>query len=94
VSPLLRAEAREPFAVQEKPGKRGWYKEDSENGAGWIARQVRITLSNGNQVEGRLDIVREREMDITRSVGGGEVSYPILIRAISQFEVWRRGRAD
>jgi len=33
-------------------------------------------------------------MDITRSVGGGEVSYPILIRAISQFEVWRRGRAD
>ena len=84
----------EPVAVQEEPGKQGWYEEDSENASDWIGRQVRITLSNGNQLEGRLDIVGEREMDITRSVGSGEVSYPILIRAISQFEVWRRGRAD
>lgn len=94
VEPPLPAEAMEPVAVQEEPGKQGWYEEDSENASDWIGRQVRITLSNGNQLEGRLDIVGEREMDITRSVGGGEVSYPILIRAISQFEVWRRGRAD
>lgn len=94
VEQALPAEAMEPVAVQEEPGKQQWYEEDPENAADWIGRQVRVTLSNGNQVEGRLDMVGEREMDITRSVGGGEVSYPILIRAISQFEVWRRGRAN
>jgi hypothetical protein len=29
-------------------------------------------------------------MEIVRLVGGGEVAYPIAIRLIETFEVWRR----
>ena len=65
-----------------------------ESAEQWIDRQVRVTLSNDNVVEGRLVSVSERELEVARVVAGGEVAYPMLIRAIVNFEVWRRGRAQ
>ncbi len=38
--------------------------------------------------------VSERELEVARVVAGGEVAYPMLTRAIVNFEVWRRGRAQ
>ncbi|BEH16173.1 acetylornithine deacetylase [Marinobacter shengliensis] len=92
--PQLPLEALEPVIPQEEPGVQQWYPADLDGAQSWLGRQVRVTLSNGNQVEGRLVSVGERELEVSRTVAGGEVAYPILIRAITQFDVWRRGRAD
>lgn len=80
--------------VQAQPEGRQWYPEAVENAGDWINRQVRVELSNGNEVEGRLVSVGERELEVARTVAGGEVAYPILIRAITRFEVWRRGQQN
>lgn len=93
-APQLPLEAMEPVVPREDPGVLQWYADELENAQIWIGRQVRVTLSNGNQVEGRLVSVGERELEVSRTVAGGEVAYPILIRAIRQFDVWRRGRPD
>lgn len=77
---------------QEVPGQQGWYAASLENASEWIGRQVRVTLSNDNVVEGRLVSVSERELEVARVVAGGEVAYPMLMRAVTGFEVWRRGR--
>jgi hypothetical protein len=92
--PQLPLEALEPVPPREEPGVQQWYPAELEGAQAWLGRQVRVTLSNGNQVEGRLVSVGERELEVSRTVAGGEVAYPILIRAITQFDVWRRGRAD
>ncbi len=94
VEPALPAQAMEPVVPPEDPDFEQWYPDSVENANTWLGRRVRVTLSNENQVEGgRLVSVGERDMEIARTVaGGGEVAYPpILIRAITQFEVWRRG---
>ncbi|MFO8141756.1 MAG: acetylornithine deacetylase [Marinobacter sp.] len=92
--PQLPLEAMQPVLPREEPGVQQWYAEELDTAQTWIGRQVRVTLSNDNQVEGRLVRVGERELEISRTVAGGEVSYPIRIRAIRQFGVWRRGRPD
>ena len=86
--------AVEPVVQPEDPAVESWYQEPIESGNQWLGRQVRVTLSNGNSVEGRLVSVGERELEVARLVGGGEVVYPMLIRAVDTFEVWRRGRAQ
>lgn len=87
-------EALEPVVPRENPAFPRWYTEDLEQAATWDGRKVRVTLSNGNVVEGRLASVTGRELEVTRAVAGGEVAYPIAVRAITTFEVWRRGHAQ
>lgn len=84
--------AVEPVVPREDPETERWYPADLESADQWIDRQVRVTLSNDNVVEGRLVSVSERELEVARVVAGGEVAYPMLIRAITGFEIWRRGR--
>jgi hypothetical protein len=86
--------AVEPVVPREGPEAKSWYPADLENAGQWIDRQVRVTLSNDKTVEGRLVSVSERELEVARVIAGGEVAYPMLIRAITNLEVWRRGRAQ
>ena len=92
--PVIPPQALEPVAPREDPDTRQWYPGDLASADGWLGQQVRVTLNNGKQVEGRLARVGERELEIVRMIGSGEASYPILKRAIRTFEVWRRGRPD
>lgn len=71
----------------------GWNIADRDNAESWIGRTVRVTLENGNVVEGRLESVGDSRMEIARLMDGGEVAYPIAIRLIATFEVWRHGQA-
>lgn len=71
----------------------GWNFADRENAESWIGQTVRVTLENGNVVEGRLVSVGDSRMEIARLMDGGEVAYPIAIRMVATFEVWRRGQA-
>lgn len=86
--------AVEPVVPREDPETESWYPANPETAEQWIDRQVRVTLSNGNVVEGRLVSVSERELEVARVIAGGEVGYPMAVRAITDFEVWRRGRAQ
>lgn len=86
--------ARKQAVRQEIPGEEGWYADSVENASSWIGYRVRVTLSNNNVVEGRLERVGERELEVARPVGGGEVAYPMLLRAVAEFDVWRRGRGQ
>ncbi|SOB77717.1 hypothetical protein SAMN04488490_3543 [Marinobacter sp. LV10R510-11A] len=85
-------EALEPMVPRENPEITRWHTEDLEQATAWVGRKVRVTLSNGNVVEGRLASVTEQELEVSRTVAGGEVAYPITARAITSFEVWRRGQ--
>lgn len=85
-------EALEPVVPRENPAITRWHTEDLEQATTWVGRKVRVTLSNGNVVEGRLASVTERELEVARTVAGGEVGYPIAMRAITSFEVRRRGQ--
>ncbi len=71
----------------------GWNAADADNAESWVGRTVRVTLENGNVVEGRLVSVDDSRMEIARLMDGGEVAYPIAIRLIATFEVWRHGQA-
>jgi len=94
VAPELPKEALEPVVPRENPEITSWYTEDLEQASTWTGRKIRVTLSNGNVVEGRLASVTERELEVARKVAGGEVAYPIAVRAITAFEVWRRGETQ
>lgn len=83
-----------PAAEELDPGEPGWHRDAVDNAGNWVGRQVRVTLSNDNVVEGRLVSVTDRELEVARVVAGGEVAYPMLVRAIVGFEVWRLGRGD
>ncbi|MBQ0831684.1 acetylornithine deacetylase [Marinobacter sp.] len=87
-------EALEPVVPRENPEVTRWRIEGLEQAATWVGRKVRVTLSNGNIVEGRLASASERELEVARTVAGGEVAYPIAARAITSFEVWRRGQTQ
>ncbi|WP_417515704.1 acetylornithine deacetylase [Marinobacter sp.] len=87
-------ESLEPVVARENPAVTSWHAEDLETSTAWIGRKVRVSLSNGNLVEGRLASVTERQLEVAREVAGGEVAYPIAIRAITVFEVWRRGQTQ
>ena len=77
------------------PDKRqaGWRSADKETAEALIGQTVRVTLENGNVVEGRLTGVDEKRLEVVRLVDGGEVAYPMAIRLIATFEVWQRGSA-
>lgn len=92
--PDVAGEAVQPV-VPEGEGRpvAGWYPGEVADAARWAGHTVKVTLSNGNVVEGRLASVGETTLEIARVVGGGEVAYPIVIRAIESLEVWRRGQA-
>lgn len=94
VIPQRSKDAVEPVTPRENPEVEGWYADTIENAGNWIDRRVRVTLSNENVVEGRLVSVSDRELEVARVVAGGEVAYPMLVRAITGFEVWRRGRTE
>lgn len=91
---VLPETAVEPVVQPENPDVEAWYPEPLDTAGQWVGRKVRVTLSNDNSVEGRLVSVGERELEVARVIAGGEVAYPMLIRAITNFEVWRRGRAQ
>ncbi|KEF30810.1 hypothetical protein D777_02752 [Marinobacter nitratireducens] len=78
----------------EVAGEPGWYADSVASAGQWVGRKVRVTLNNENVVEGRLVSVSDRELEVARVVAGGEVAYPMLIRAIARFEVWRLGRGQ
>jgi len=71
----------------------GWNLANTENAQTWVGRTVRVTLDNGNVVEGRLVSVGDERLEVARLIDGGEVAYPIAIRLIATFEVWRQGQA-
>lgn len=71
----------------------GWNSADTEDAESWLGQTVRVTLENGNVVEGRLVSIDDSRMEIARLMDGGEVAYPIAIRLIATFEVWRRGQS-
>lgn len=101
---FLRTLPPEPEAVEadrdqsgqsgQNPLAEGWFVEPIGSAGKWVGRQVRVTLSNDNVVEGRLVSVSDRELEVARVIAGGEVAYPMLLSAVSGFEVWRRGRSE
>lgn len=88
--PEVPEEAVEPV-VPPAPDVAGWHQQELESAGDWTGRQVRVTLSTGRVVVGRLDRVSEEQLEVARLVDGGEVAYPMSRRAVTRFEVWRRG---
>lgn len=88
----IPAEAMEPIVDGSEGQSRGWQPAETESAADLTGQTVRVTLANGNVVEGRLAGIDDDRMEIVRLVGGGEVAYPIAIRLIEIFEVWRRSQ--
>lgn len=69
----------------------GWHPVALEQAENWLDYTVRVTLSNGRTVEGRLTRVDDKQVEVARPVDGGEVAYPMASRAVDRLEVWRRG---
>ena len=91
--PATKPPSNEPVQGGDTTVQR-WYPDSVEQASSWIGHRVRITLSNGNVVEGRLVGATERELEVARVVAGGEVTYPMKLRAVTGFEVWRRGHTQ
>jgi len=91
-SEAIPAEAMEPIVDSSEGEGPGWQPAGTEDAAAMTGQTVRVTLANGNVVEGRLGGIDEERMEVVRLVDGGEVAYPIAIRLIETFEVWRRGQ--
>lgn len=89
--PVVPEQALEPV-VQSGAGGPGWQPATLAEAERWLGYQVRVTLSNERVVEGRLSGLTDERMEVARIVGGGEVAYPMVLRAIDRFEVWRQGR--
>ncbi|MBS3804002.1 MAG: hypothetical protein KGY54_05595 [Oleiphilaceae bacterium] len=90
---LTPAPADQPVAASpenEPSGTPAWHSGQVTESQRWLGRQVRVTLSNGKTLEGRLTDVSEKRLTIARSMKGGEVTYPIVLDVIERFEVWRR----
>ncbi|OEY65740.1 acetylornithine deacetylase [Marinobacter sp. X15-166B] len=96
IEPTLQAtpaEAREPvvMAAAAASGEGpGWVAAEPGQAAHWAGYRVRVTLSSGRVAVGRLETVTETHLEVARMVDGGEVTYPLAIRAVTGFEVWRR----
>ncbi|WP_148864426.1 LSm family protein [Marinobacter fonticola] len=67
-----------------------YVKANPDEARRWLGKNVRVALSSGRVVEGRLSGVDDRRLEVTRIVDGGEVAYPLANSAITLFEVWRR----
>lgn len=86
------AAALEPLIPEDGgPTEPGWRSVAIERAGQWIGHRVRVTLNTGRVVEGRLTRQDDRQLEVARPVGGGEVAYPMALRAITGIEVWRRG---
>lgn len=91
--PDVPEQVLEPLAPDsQKTLVAGWYEADKDEAAQWVGRTVKVTLANDNVVEGRLVSVDDRRIEVARLVDGGEVAYPMALRAVTNFEVWRRGQ--
>lgn len=92
VTPEVPDEAMEPV-VDPEPEATGpyWQVVLLDEAQPWLGYTVRVTLSNGRTVEGRLTRVDEDEVEVARPVDGGEVAYPMVRRLVDQLEVRRRG---
>ncbi|MFC4259906.1 LSm family protein [Marinobacter lacisalsi] len=92
VTPEVAPAALEPLTSPEQAQVvAGWQPVALERAEGWLDHTVRVTLSNGRTVEGRLTRVDEKQVEVARPVDGGEVAYPMASRAVDRLEVWRRG---
>lgn len=93
--PRVPQQALEPV-VPSGPGAAlaGWRITDIGDAGRWVGQTVKVTLNSGRVVEGRLVNVDDRRLEVARMMDGGEVTYPMAIRAVSRFDVWRRGRAE
>lgn len=92
VTPEVAPAAMEPLASpQQAQVVAGWQVVALEQAEDWLDHTVRVTLSNGRTVEGRLTNVDEKQVEVARPVDGGEVAYPMASRAVDRLEVWRRG---
>lgn len=86
------AEAMEPIVENAGRQSAGWQPADTADAEAMTGQTVRVTLANGNVVEGRLASISDERIEVVRLMDGGEVAYPIAIRLIDTFEVWRRGQ--
>jgi hypothetical protein len=86
------AEAVEPIVNSAGREEPRWQTADVEDAPAMTGQTVRVTLANGNIVEGRMAGIVDERMEVVRLVDGGEVAYPIAIRLIETFEIWRRGQ--
>lgn len=92
VTPEVPEQALEPLASPEQAEVvAGWQPVLLEQAERWLDYTVRVTLSNGRTVEGRLTRVDDKQVEVARPVDGGEVAYPMASRAVDRLEVWRRG---
>lgn len=92
VTPEVAPAALEPLVSPDQAQLvAGWYPVALEQAENWLDYTVRVTLSNGRTVEGRLTRVDEKQVEVARPVDGGEVAYPMAGRAVDRLEVWRRG---
>lgn len=89
IEPADNAAAAAGAAAQQSAAP-GWRTRALADAGQWRGHQVRVTLRNGRMVEGRLDAVSERQLDVARPVDGGEVVYPLARSSVSGFEVWQR----
>ncbi len=88
--PEVPAQAREPVTDGVTEAVPDWRASPVAEAMRWLERRVRVTLNSGRVVEGRLTGIGESRLEVSRAMDGGEVAYPIAIRGISLFEVWRR----
>lgn len=92
VTPEVSPAALEPLTSPEQAQVvAGWQPVALEQAENWLDHTVRVTLSNGRTVEGRLTRVDDKQVEVARPVDGGEVAYPMAGRAVDRLEVWRRG---
>lgn len=68
----------------------GYRDSEIDRAAAWIDRRVRLTLSTGREIEGRLVARDEGSLHVMRRMEGGELVAPFALTDIERFEVWRR----
>lgn len=91
MEPELPEQAVEPGVPDESESAMAdWRPAPVEEAGRWLERTVRVTLASGRIVEGRLTSLNKDRLEVARMVDGGEVAYPMAIRAVEQFDVWRR----
>ncbi|TVP54627.1 MAG: hypothetical protein EA349_11220 [Halomonadaceae bacterium] len=68
-----------------------YYDSELERAAAWIDRRVRLTLTSGRVLEGRLLSRDDTHMLLHKALEGGEMMLPVPLESIKGFAVWRRG---
>lgn len=68
-----------------------YHDSELERAAAWIDRRVRLSLTSGRVLEGRLLSSDASNMLIHKALEGGEMMIPVPLESITGFAVWRRG---